>query len=90
VVHAANRAVARQAWTETPDLDAWIIYNIWQVSNPKLADLVTVSRSYTVYRSSGAALTRKGKESQVPARFLAFLQSREGAAIFKKWGWMAP
>jgi len=90
VAHAANSAVAKQTWSETPDLDAWIIYNIWQVANPKLADLVTVSKVYTVYRSSGAALTKKGKESPVPSRFIAFLQSRDGAAIFRKWGWMAP
>jgi len=90
VLHAANSAAAKQAWTETPDLDAWIIYNIWQVANPKLADLVTVGKDHTIYRSSGVALTRKGKESPVPARFAAFLESKEGAAIFRKWGWMAP
>ena len=89
VLHAANSALAKQAWIDTPDLDAWIIYNIWQVANPKLADLVPVGKGYVIYRSSGAALTKKGKESPVPARFVAFLQSKEGAAIFRKWGWMA-
>jgi accessory colonization factor AcfC len=90
VTHAPNSAAAKQAWTETPEIDAWIIYNIWQVANPKLADLVTVGKDHTVYRSCGVALTRKGKEGPIPARFAAFLQSSEGAAIFKKWGWMAP
>jgi len=90
VAHAPNSAAAKQLWTESSDLDAWIIYNIWQVANPKLADLVSVGKDYTVYRSCGVALTKKGKESPIPARFAAFLQSREGAAIFRKWGWMAP
>ncbi len=89
-LHAANSAVARQAWIDDPSFDAWIIYNIWQVANPTLADLVPVSKEYVVYRSSGVALTKKGRGSPVPAAFVAFLQSREGSAIFRKWGWMAP
>ena len=88
-LHAANGALAKQAWIDIPDLDAWIIYNIWQVANPELADLVPVGKDYVIYRSSGAALTKKGKESPIPARFVAFLRSKEGAAIFRKWGWMA-
>jgi accessory colonization factor AcfC len=90
VLHAANSAAAKQAWTDRPEIDAWIIYNIWQVANPKLADLVPVSRDYVVYRSSGAALTKKGKARPLAARFVEFLQSKDGAAIFQRWGWMPP
>jgi accessory colonization factor AcfC len=90
VSHAPNSAAAKQSWTERSEIDAWIIYNIWQVANPKLADLVTLGKDYTVYRTCGVALTKKGKASPIPARFTAFLQSKEGAAIFRKWGWMAP
>ena len=90
VSHAPNSAVAKQTWIENPEIDAWIIYNIWQIANPKLADLVTVGKDHTVYRSCGVALTKRGKESPIPARFAAFLQSKEGAAIFRKWGWMTP
>jgi accessory colonization factor AcfC len=89
-VHAANSAAAKQVWSNDPQIDAWIIFNIWQVANPKLADLVPVSKDYVVYRSSGAALTTKGKQRPVVAEFLEFLQSKEGGAIFRKWGWMAP
>jgi accessory colonization factor AcfC len=90
VLHAANSALAKQAWMDQPEIDAWIIYNIWQVANPKLADLVPVSQEYVVYRSAGAALTKKGKARPVAAQFVEFLQSSEGAAIFRKWGWLAP
>jgi accessory colonization factor AcfC len=90
VLHAPNSGAAKEAWTQRPEIDAWIIYNIWQVANPKLADLVPVSREYVVYRSSGAALTRKGAARPLARRFHSFLQSPEGAAIFRKWGWMAP
>lgn len=88
VVHAANTGAAKQTWTERADLDAWIVYNIWQVANPQLAELVPVSKDYVVYRSSGAALTKTGVQRAAARQFVEFLQSGEGAAIFKKWGWM--
>ncbi len=90
VLHAPNTAAARDAWIARPELDAWIVYGIWQVANPSLADLVPVSKDYVVYRSSGAALTRKGEARPLAREFVAFLQSGEGAAIFRRWGWMAP
>ena len=88
VLHAPNSAAAKQAWTEQRQIDAWIIYNIWQVANPTLADLVSVSKDYVVYRSAGAALTKKGKARRLAVQFLEFLQSNEGAASFRKWGWL--
>lgn len=90
VLHAPNSGAAKEAWVARPEIDAWIIYNIWQVANPKLADLVPVSERYVVYRSSGIALSKKGAARPVAREFVAFLQSKEGAAIFQKWGWMAP
>ncbi len=90
VAHASNSAAAKQLWSEDPRIDAWIIYNIWQVANPKLADLVPVSQKYAVYRSAGAALTKKGMRRPIAAEFVAVLQSKDGASIFRRWGWMAP
>ena len=88
--HAPNSGAAKRLWTEDPSFDAWIIFNIWQVANPKLADLVPVGKDYVVYRDCGAALTKKGQASKAAKEFVAFLASKDGAAIFKKWGWMAP
>jgi accessory colonization factor AcfC len=90
VLHAPNSGAAKQAWIDRKEIDAWVIYNIWQVANPTLADLVPVSKDYVIYRSCGAALTQRGKERPLAKEFIAFLQSKEGAAIFRKWGWMAP
>jgi len=89
-LHAGNSAIAKQAWIDRPELDAWVIYNIWQVANPKLADLVPVSKDYVVYRDCGVGLTARGKAQPLASQFARFLESKEGAAIFKKWGWMAP
>jgi accessory colonization factor AcfC len=88
-VHAPNTGAAKQTWLDRPDLDAWIVYNIWQVANPQLADLVPVNKDYVVYRSSGGALTKQGAQRSIAREFVQFLQSPEGAAIFAKWGWMA-
>ncbi len=86
-VYAANSAEARKAWIETADLDAWLIWNIWQVANKDLADLVTVSSEYMIYRDSGIALTLQGKGKEAAHKFVEFVQSPDGAQIFAKWGW---
>jgi accessory colonization factor AcfC len=89
-LHAPNTGAAKDAWIAHPELDAWIVYNIWQVANPKLADLVPVSERFAVYRSSGVALTKKGAARPAARELVAMLESKEGEAIFRKWGWMAP
>jgi len=86
---AANSAEARKAWIEQPDLEAWLIWNIWQIANKDLADLVPVSPDYVIYRDAGIGLTHQGKAKEAARQFVAFVQSAEGAKIFAKWGWMA-
>jgi accessory colonization factor AcfC len=87
---AASGAAARQAWIDRKDLDAWVTYNIWQIANPTLADLVPVGKDHVIYRSCGVALTRKGLGRPVAVGFATFLEGKEAAEIFRKWGWMAP
>ena len=87
---AGNSAQARQAWTEDKSLDAWLIWSIWQVANPGLADQVGVEPQYSIYRDTGVALTKRGETRPEAKQFAAFLASPAGAAIFAKWGWMLP
>ena len=87
---AANSAEARKRWTEQPDIDVWLIWNIWQVSNPDLAQLVEMDEPFRIYRDSGVVLTHKGAALPQAKAFVAFLQSPAGQAIFAKWGWKAP
>lgn len=89
VVFAPNSAAARATWTKQPDIDVWIIWNIWQIANPTLADLVEVEPEYRIYRDTAIAFTAKGSSSPAAQEFVRFLQSPEGAAIFSKWGWIA-
>ncbi|WP_322012799.1 substrate-binding domain-containing protein [Paraburkholderia sp. J12] len=88
VSYAGNSAVARQTWTSQPDIDVWLIWNIWQVANPSLADTVPIEPRYAIYRDSGIAITKRGADNPASRQFVDFLKSREGAAIFSRWGWM--
>ncbi|MFT3719731.1 substrate-binding domain-containing protein [Pseudorhodoferax sp.] len=84
---AANSALARRQWTERPEIDAWLIWNIWQVANPGLAQVVPVEEPYRIYRDAGVVLTAKGKNVEAARGFVAYLKSEEGRRVFAKWGW---
>lgn len=87
---APNSGEARRLWTDDRSFDAWLIWNIWQVANPELADVVPVAERWRIYRDAGVALTTRGRTRRHAREFLAFLQSAEGARIFARWGWVAP
>jgi accessory colonization factor AcfC len=87
---AANSAQARQAWIEDKSLDAWLIWTIWQVANPNLADQVPIEPQYSIYRDVGVALTKTGEARPIGRQFTEFLASPDGASIFAKWGWLTP
>jgi accessory colonization factor AcfC len=86
-VVAGNSAVARADWIKDKSLDAWLIWNIWQVANPTLATTVSIAPKYQIYRDAGIALTHAGEARPLVKQFAAFLASAQGRAIFTKWGW---
>lgn len=86
-VMARNSAEARQTWSADPSLDAWLIWSIWQVANPALADQVAVEPELRIYRDTGIALTRKGATRPQARAFAAYLASPEAERIFVRWGW---
>ncbi|MEM5388748.1 extracellular solute-binding protein [Paraburkholderia phymatum] len=88
VSFAGNSAAARQTWMAQPDIDAWLIWNIWQVSNPSLAETVPIEPRYAIYRDTGVAVTKHGAENPAAQQFVDFLRSDAGAAIFAHWGWV--
>ena len=85
---AENSGVAKQRWTDDTSFDAWLIWNVWQVANPTLAEAIPVAERWRIYRDAGVALTVKGRDRPAARNFAAFLQSPEGAGIFARWGWM--
>lgn len=88
VEFAGNSGEAKKTWQADPTIDAWLIWNIWQVANPTLADVVEIEPEYRIYRDVGVGSTRRGRSNPHARAFIDFLASPEGAAIFAKWGWM--
>lgn len=88
VSYAGNSAIAHQTWMSQPNIDVWLIWNIWQVSNPSLAETVQIEPQYAVYRDAGIAVTKRGANNPVAQQFVEFLKSPDGAKIFARWGWM--
>ncbi|KKB64643.1 ABC transporter substrate-binding protein [Robbsia andropogonis] len=88
VSYAGNSAVACKTWIDQPDIDVWLIWNIWQVANPKLADVVPIEARYAIYRDAGVAVTKRGTANPASAQFVDFLKSPDGAKIFAHWGWL--
>ena len=86
---AANSAEAKQRWIQQKDIDAWLIWNIWQVANPELAQVVEMDEPYRIYRDTGVVLTRRGSARPQAKAFVEFLKSPAGRDIFVKWGWDA-
>lgn len=89
VYYALNSAEAKKIWLQKDDIDVWLIWNIWQVSNPSIADFVPVSDKYVIYRDCGIALTHKGGRRNIVKEFFDYLQSGEAGEIFRRWGWIA-
>ena len=88
VMFAGNSGEAKKSWQTDPSIDAWLIWNIWQVANPRLADMVEIEPQYRIHRDTGVALTRRGRSNPQAQAFVDFLASHEGVKIFAKWGWM--
>ena len=86
---AANSAAAKDQWIQQTDIDAWLIWNIWQVANPELAEVVKMDEPFRIYRDAGVVLTTRGKDKPQAKAFVEFLQSTAGQKIFSKWGWDA-
>jgi accessory colonization factor AcfC len=84
---AKNSAEAKKVWTENQSNDAWLIWNIWQVSDPDIADIIELEPEYTLYRDCAVVLTSKGKNTNSQG-FIDFLDSEKGKSIFSKWGWI--
>jgi accessory colonization factor AcfC len=87
VFYAKNSAEAKQYWISNKDIDVWISWNIWQISNSQLADFIELEDKYTIYRDFGIVPTKKGKQKEISKLFIEFLLSEEAKPIFKKYGW---
>ncbi len=65
-----------------------LIWNIWQVANPELAQVVKMGEPFRIYRDTGVVLTHKGSAMPLAKEFVEFLLSSAGRKIFAKSGWV--
>ena len=88
IVYAApNSALALKRWQDDPAIQAWLIYNIWAIAHPGVAQIVPLEPHDRLYRDCGVGLTMRGKASAAAREFVAFLKGTQGQAIFRHWGW---
>ncbi|KFI21910.1 substrate-binding domain-containing protein [Nitrosococcus oceani] len=89
IVHyATNTGAAKERWLTDPKIDAWIVYNIWAIANPGIADMVPLEPHYRIYRDCGIVLTEHSRTKPEAQAFTRFLESDEGRAIFERFGWV--
>ncbi len=84
---APNSGAARDIWNSDDSIDAWLIWNHWQLDNPDIADLVPTEPELTIYRDTSIARTEKGKDNNEVAQFIDFLKGDKGIEIFASHGW---
>lgn len=85
---AGNNMDAIKYWTEHPEVDAWILWNVLSQAHPELGEAIAVEAPYTTYRVTAAVVTKRGRAKPAAEQFLTFLESAEGAQIFAQRGWL--
>lgn len=87
---ARNSGEARTAWSADPSIDAWVIWNIWQLENQSLADLVPIEPDIILHRPMTVAVTTTTLQRSAALRFQQFLEAPSGSRIFRRHGWRGP
>ena len=82
-----NTALGIEAWKADKSFDAWINYESWHYRLKDITLLVKIPNSINVYRGTPIANTTFSKNKEWSAKFIAFMKTKEGHNIFKKWGW---
>lgn len=89
-VFARNSAEARASWLEDRSIDAWVIWNIWQIENKSVADQVAIEPDISLSRPMTVAVTTTSRQRTAAIRFQEFLGSPSGIQIFERHGWRGP
>lgn len=86
-MYAPNTGIAKKNWEENNSYDAWLVFNIWGVSNPNIGQIIPIEPQLVIYRDTGVALTQRSLKNSEAKIFIEFLKSQQGHTIFKKFGW---
>ena len=87
VLSVTSSAEAIEKWKTMPELDAWITYESWHNRMKDTTSLVRLPLREKLYRGTPIAITSITDERELAQEFVKFLQSGQGHAVFRKWGW---
>jgi accessory colonization factor AcfC len=82
-----SSAAAVSAWKADPSLDAWITFRTWHYRLPEATEIVEIDRKYRPSRATPIAITKTSSDPALAQKFIDYLKSDAGKAIFQKWGY---
>ena len=82
-----SSAAAVSAWKADPSLDAWITFRTWQYRLPEATEIVEIDRKYRPSRATPIAIAKTSSDPALAQKFIDYLKSDAGKAIFQKWGY---
>jgi len=83
----ANTALGIEAWKTDASFDAWITYASWHQNLKDLTQVVELPLALRLFRGTPVAIAQKSRHRVQAVKFIQFMQSAAGHAIFQKWGW---
>lgn len=86
-VEAKSSGEALDRWKKDPTIDAWLIWNHWQIANAGVADAVPVEPELRIWRPMDAGLMTRSRGDPDARRFFEFLTSSDAQRIFERNGW---
>lgn len=80
-----NSGAARKMFLEDNNVDAWITWIDWAISNPDYGDIIEIEKDLVVFRDFNMVPNRNANEDV--KNFIEFVKSNDGKNIFNKYGW---
>ena len=84
-VFAINCGSAFKAF-KNKDVDAWITWRDWALSNPEAGDVVNINDDYVITRDFNIVVNQNNTNPEVN-QFVNYLKTSDAQAIFANYGW---
>jgi accessory colonization factor AcfC len=82
-----SSAAAVNAWRADPSLDAWVTYRTWHYRLPQETEIVEIEKNCRPSRATPIAIAKTCSHPALARKFIDYLKSDAGKAIFQKWGY---
>jgi accessory colonization factor AcfC len=80
-------SLAVKAWRDDPSLDAWVTYRTWHYRLPQDTEIVEIEKNCRPNRATPVAIAKTCSDPALARKFIDYLKSDAGKAIFQKWGY---